>query len=85
MFVFSIVLAAQAHFVTRMELNPDRFQRRALPTFLRRAAGELAEFVGADPEDLVLVTNATTGMNSVLRSLDLVGGDEVLSINLTCT
>ena len=39
----------------------------------------LAEFVGARPEDLVFVPNATSGLNAVIRSLRLEPGDEVLT------
>ncbi|TMW57567.1 hypothetical protein Poli38472_003492 [Pythium oligandrum] len=77
------VLQAQAHLVNKMEMNPDRFFRRELPTLLRLAASKLAEFLKADAEDVVFVTNATTGMNAVLRSVDLQEGDEVLCLNLT--
>lgn len=79
------VLQAQAHFVNQMELNPDRFVRREAPVLLRQAATKLAIFLKAEPEDVVFVTNATTGMNAVLQSLDLQEGDEVLCLNLTCT
>ncbi len=67
-----------------MEMNPDRFMRRELPVLLRKAASKLASFLNADTDDIVFVTNATTGMNAVLRSLDLQDGDEVLCLNLTC-
>lgn len=77
------VLQAQAHFVNQMEMNPDRFFRRELPGMLRQAAARLAAFVRADADDVVFVTNATTGMNAVLRSVDLQDGDEVLCLNLT--
>ncbi|GIS63013.1 MAG: hypothetical protein CM1200mP2_52380 [Planctomycetaceae bacterium] len=40
-----------------------------------RALGRL---VGADPRDLVLVDNATAGMNIVARSIELEAGDQVL-------
>lgn len=79
------VLQAQAHFVNKMETNPDRFMRRERAPMLRHAASRLAAFLRADPEDVVFVTNATTGMNAVLQSLDLQDGDEVLCLNLTCT
>ncbi|KAH7476523.1 hypothetical protein PRIC1_000532 [Phytophthora ramorum] len=77
------VMQAQAHFVNKMEMNPDRFMRREVPVMLRQAAKQLAQFVHADAEDLVFVTNATTGMNAVLQSLDLQNDDEVLCLNLT--
>lgn len=80
-----LVLQAQAHFVNQMEMNPDRFVRREAPGMLRQAASKLADFLHAEPEDVVFVTNATTGMNAVLQSLDLQEGDEVLCLNLTCT
>src|SRR5206468_3877537 len=38
-------------------------------------------FVNADPEDLVFVSNATAGVNAVLRSLDLDEHDELLVTN----
>lgn len=48
------------------------------PTRLRAAADAVADFVGAASKDLVFVDNATTGVNAVLRSLDLQAGDEIL-------
>ncbi|ETV84478.1 hypothetical protein H257_03675 [Aphanomyces astaci] len=77
------VLNAQSYFVNRMELNPDRFLRRELPTLLRRSAEKLAEVVGADSEDVVFVPNISHGVNAVLRSMDLQEGDEVLCMNST--
>ncbi|OWY99630.1 hypothetical protein PHMEG_00029339 [Phytophthora megakarya] len=77
------VMQAQAHFVNKMEMNPDRFIRREVPGLLRQASRHLARFLHADADDLVFVTNATTGMNAVLQSLDLQNDDEVLCLNLT--
>jgi isopenicillin-N epimerase len=45
---------------------------------LEVARAALADFVGADPADLVFVANATAGVNTVLRSLRLRAGDELL-------
>ena len=46
---------------------------------LDEARAALARFVGAQPEDLVFVPNATSGLNAVIRSLGLRPGDEVLT------
>ena len=72
------VLAAQDHWRRRMEAQPSRFMRAELPPALRHAAGALAGFLGAAPQDLAFVANATEGCNAVLRSLRLQPGDEIL-------
>lgn len=72
------VLAAQARLREEMEAEPVLFLARRLGPRLEAVRMEVATFVGADPEGLVLVPNATTGVNAVLRSLDWAPGDEVL-------
>jgi isopenicillin-N epimerase len=64
-----VLLRGQAHMVG---VPTDR------PSGVRQAAAEIARFVGARPDDVVLVDNATTGANAVLRSLPLDPGDEIL-------
>ena len=62
-----------------LEAEPVEFLGRRFAELMRAARGALAAFVGADPDDLVFVPNATTGLNSVVRSLRLEPGDEVLA------
>jgi isopenicillin-N epimerase len=73
------VVAAQAELRVRMEKQPVDFLWRELSRRLDEARGALAGFVGADPAGLVFVPNATFGVNSVVRSLDLEPGDELLT------
>lgn len=62
-----------------LEAEPVEFLGRRFTALMRAARESLAAFVGADPDDLVFVPNATTGLNSVVRSLRLEPGDEVLA------
>jgi isopenicillin-N epimerase len=73
-----VVLGFQQALRARMERQPVQYFVRDLEPMLDEARGELARFVGADAEDLVFVPNATTGVNSVLRSLRFESGDELL-------
>jgi len=75
------VLERQSELRRRMEAEPVRFFVREAPDLLERARVELAAFVGADPADLALVTNATIGVNTVLRSLSLGPQDGLLAID----
>ena len=54
---------------------------REFEELLDRARDSLAAFVGAVPEELVFVPNATTGVNAVLRSLTFSPDDELLTTN----
>jgi isopenicillin-N epimerase len=73
------VLRHQAALRAELEAEPVRFLGRELDGRLDDARAALAAFVGADPDDLAFVTNATGGVNAVLRSLDFGAGDELLT------
>jgi isopenicillin-N epimerase len=76
-----VVRAAQRAWQDRMERQPTRFMMSDLPTALRQAADTLGGFLNAAGRDLAFVDNATTGCNTVLRSLALRPGDEVLILS----
>ncbi len=73
-----VVLEAQRALRDRMERGPVEFLARRLDAMLDAARSELADFVGADAEGLACVRNATSGVNAVMRSLQLSPGDEVI-------
>ena len=73
------VLAVQADLRAELEANPVAFLGRALEGRLDHARARLAAFLGADPEDLAFVPNATAGVASVLRSLRFAPGDELVT------
>jgi len=71
------VLDAQTALRARMERQPVQFMRELEP-MLDEARVKAAAFVGADPDDIAFVRNATEGVNAVLRSLKFAPGDEIL-------
>lgn len=75
------VLDVQTEWRARLEREPLQFLGRELESHLDASRETLAQFVGAEVEDLVFVPNATTGVNSVLRSLHFQPGDELLVTN----
>lgn len=75
------VLKFQQDLRQRLERQPVDFLVRELEPMLDAAGAELAGFIGACPSDLVFVANATTGVNTVLRSLRFDSDAEILVTN----
>ena len=73
-----IVMERQQELRARMEAQPLQFLYRDLEGLLDEARAPLAALVGCDADDLAFVPNATTGVNTVLRSLSFAPGDELL-------
>jgi isopenicillin-N epimerase len=86
------VLQRQQELRDEIERHPSRFMLRELSgempapwrpeSRLREAIRAIAPFVGARPEDLVAVPNVTVGINAVLASVPLEGGDDVIVTEL---
>jgi isopenicillin-N epimerase len=72
------VLEFQTEMRARLERQPLQFLVRELESLLDAARAALAQFVGAAPENLVFVPNATSGVNTVVRSLVFEPGDELV-------
>lgn len=75
------ILELQTELRRQMEAEPVQFLWRRYEERLEPARRALARFVGARSPDLVFVANATVGINSVIRSLKLRPGDELLTTN----
>jgi isopenicillin-N epimerase len=75
------VLELQSELRRQMEAEPIQFLWRRYEERLDPVRAEAARFLGAQARDLAFVTNATTGVNAVVRSLKLRRGDELLTTN----
>ena len=75
------VLQRQATLRQQMEAEPVRFLVRQMQPLLDQSRQALAELIGCEAENLVFVSNATAGVNAVLRSLRFRPGDELLITN----
>lgn len=76
------VLAKQAALLTQIESHPGKYYRHDRKVLLNQSKEQLSRFIGADDDDVVFVSNATTGVNAVLRSLDIQQGDEIICLKL---
>jgi len=73
------VLAEQQRWRTRIERDPTGFFQDEYPDAVRRSAAVAASCFGGDGHDWVFCENATFAVNSVLASLALEPGDEILA------
>jgi isopenicillin-N epimerase len=74
-----VVIEALNNFRARMEAEPVRFFVRELEPLLDESRHRMASFVGADADGFAFVRNATEGVSTVVRSLTLQPGDEILT------
>jgi isopenicillin-N epimerase len=72
------VLSVQDALRARMEAAPIEFLGRKLEGAYDDVRARLGALLACDADDLALVTNATSGVNTVLRSLSFRPGDEIL-------
>jgi len=75
------VLDAQRAWRDSMERSPIEFLLRDYLSKADHVRAVLGPLIGADPDDIALVTNATTAVNTVLRSIAFRPGDELLTTN----
>lgn len=73
-----VVLERQSALRAQLEAEPVRFFVRELEPMLADVRARVASFVGADPDDVVFVRNATEGCNAVLRSMAIEPGQTIV-------
>jgi isopenicillin-N epimerase len=75
----SVVFDAHSEWRRRIEAEPIEMLARAAPGLHAEAKRAIGAAFGMEAGDFGMVTNATEGVNAVLRSLALRPGDELLT------
>ncbi len=76
-----VVLDEQTKWRDRIEADPIEILGRQAPRLIDEAKRQIGQSLGMTPSDFGMVTNATEGINCVLRSLEFSVGDELLTTN----
>jgi len=76
-----VVFEEQTRWRLRIEADPIEILGRQAPKLIEEAKASVGDWLGMKTVDFGLVTNATEGINCVLRSLTFSAGDELLTTN----
>lgn len=68
-------------FQLELENEPVLFIQKKYTGYLKTARKSLAQYIGCDDLDVFFTPNPTFAINTIMRSLDLKEGDEILSTN----
>ncbi|MEO8236098.1 MAG: aminotransferase class V-fold PLP-dependent enzyme [Flavobacterium sp.] len=68
-------------FQLELESEPVQFIQKKQTGYLKTARESLSKFVGCEAQDLYFTPNPTFAINTVMRSLNLQEGDEILTTN----
>lgn len=64
-----------------LEKEPVQFIQKTGAGYLKSSKLALANFIGCEVDDFFFTQNPTVAINTIMRSLDLKPGDEILSTN----
>lgn len=68
-------------FQSDMESDPVYFIQKKYQIHLAAAKNALAKFIHCEANDFIFTPNPTVAINTIMRSLDLKAGDEILATN----
>lgn len=68
-------------FQLELEADPVHFIQKKQTGYLKIAKEKLATFIGCSPKDFFFIPNPTVAVNTIMRSLNLEEGDEILTTN----
>jgi hercynylcysteine S-oxide lyase len=78
-----VVREALENYQRRIDAQPDGFLRYELPELIDKSRSAVAQLINAGVDNVVLVPNASTGVNTVLRNLLYEKGDKIVYLGTT--
>ena len=76
-----VVFDTLIKFQKKLEFEPVKFLAHDIYHYLKESREALAKYINCDSEDIAFFPNPSTALNTLIRSLDLQQGDEVLTTN----
>ena len=64
-----------------LESEPVYFIQKKQAVYLKIAKEKLAKYIGCNANDFFFTPNPTFAINTIMRSLNLAAGDEILTTN----
>src|SRR6478672_2459888 len=69
-------------FQLELEQEPSHFMNVTGPHYLKQSKKALADYINAQQDDLIYVSNPTFAVNIVAKNFPLKPGDEILATNI---
>ena len=68
-------------FQKKLEFEPVNFLDNHLYQYLKESRSALSNYINCDRDDIAFFPNPSTALNTLIRSLDLKSGDQILTTN----
>lgn len=75
------ILENYQYWQNELEREPVQFILKKAPIYLQTAKEAVAQFMGCDANDFFFTANPTIAINTIMRSMKLNSGDEILTTN----
>ena len=76
-----IIFDSLISFQKKLEYEPVKFLDEHLYEYLKESRKSLSEYINCDRDDVAFFPNPSTALNTLIRSLDLNKGDQILTTN----
>ncbi len=75
------ILENYQYWQIELEREPVQFIQKKAPQYLQAAKEAVAQFIGCNADDFFFTANPTIAINTIMRSMKLNPGDEILTTN----